>query len=173
MQSGVQHQLKRFLHCCWEQSFAIFMTCNWFRYVCRRKKVATLFLPESWDGGARCVSIGRNQLEVLNTPFRLGPNRFRAENAGGVFRPGIGWGPNRKGIRMREQLVGTLYALSQMNTPNEWTIASSQLDYFEWRFQIPAHQRCQMLTPTSVKESVRNTSASFGSLYALRFPNEV
>ena len=36
----------------------------------------------------------------------------------------------------------------------------------------PAHQRCQMLTPTSVKESVRNTSASFGSLYALRFPND-
>ena len=24
----------------------------------------------------------------------------------------------------------------QMNTPNEWTIASSQLDYFEWRLQM-------------------------------------
>ena len=36
----------------------------------------------------------------------------------------------------------------------------------------PAHQRCQMITPTSVKQSVRNTSASFGSLYALRFPND-
>ena len=36
----------------------------------------------------------------------------------------------------------------------------------------PAHQRCQMITPTSVKQSVRNTSASFGSLDALRFAND-
>jgi hypothetical protein len=28
-----------------------------------------------------------------------------------------------------------------------------------------------MITPTSAKQSVRNTSASFGSLYALRTPN--
>ena len=32
----------------------------------------------------------------------------------------------------------------------------------------PAHSRCQIITPTSVKQSVRNTSASFVSLYALR-----
>ena len=28
------------------------------------------------------------------------------------------------------------WVLTQMNTSNEWTIASSQLDYFEWRFQM-------------------------------------
>ena len=38
----------------------------------------------------------------------------------------------------REQLVGSLYALSVSNEHSEWvwTIASSQGNYFKWRFQM-------------------------------------
>ena len=76
---------------------------------------------------------------------------------------------------MRDQLVGTLYALqlSVSNEHSEW-VNNSVITVGLFRMKVsdaPAHQRCQMLTPTSVKESVRNISASFASLYALRFPN--
>ena len=75
---------------------------------------------------------------------------------------------------MREQLVGTLYALSVSNEHSEW-VNNSVITVGLFRMKVsdaPAHQRCQMITPTSVKQSLRNASASFGSLYALRFPND-
>ena len=67
---------------------------------------ATVFCWESFRGILRTKSrwspLGfqryRNQSEKLNRPFLLDLQRFRAENAGGIFWPGIFWGPKRKGI---------------------------------------------------------------------------